>query len=91
MGLHIKVRDYKHKGHPNWECIRCAHDKEFPELVWETGILVVKGEEGFRLNDIPKLHELIDATDWENKKRFHGLLDIFDLDIEQRWRLYFSV
>lgn len=79
MGIHISVVDKNGSDVPGWDWIRQPHDREFPDLInWEQVTEASGGLSSFRPLNIPELREKIDATDWENKSRYHKLLDFVE-------------
>lgn len=85
MGIHIIVKDKDYNRHPDWDHLRQAGDREFPNLIdWGN---TVTEDESFRPTDVPELRRRIDASHLSNKARYHHLLDLLQ---DEKWWLYFS-
>ena len=88
MGIHICLYlKNKERDHPDWDYIRVVNDRDFTSLVdWDEvqkfeGDDVILREDGaFRPLDLDEFRKRINATDWQNKDRYHHLLDLVERD-----------
>ena len=86
MGVHICIYDESGNDVKEWDRLRQANDKQFPELT--DGIPYEEVEHGIRLKEFEVLRNRIKSTDWNNKDRYLLLVDL--LENNESYYLYFS-
>jgi hypothetical protein len=90
MGIHILIQSiHTFDDHPDWDYLREVNDRHFPGLISKVEVvrLHLDGVDDnsfynkyFRPKNIKEVRDLIDNTNWENKSRYHKLLNLLEED-----------